>query len=331
MPFSLKVPSWASSFFHKVRYASYFLVDWYINLQDTCLQTNILGFFVYFDSLKISGPSDGMQLFRLISSIQFVLRCSTCFCTVIQYYSITVSQHYSVVLVECYCFVNNCTNAMVQSNILLIIPFFHQNPYSVCSGECNSDYVQFGRDILFITSYRSNKYVMVLLMLILMLMLMLMLIILKVLWKHPGANSFPALWGQRKFGEGGERRGKGFTFAFLHMWTRKFYKTPHTGWNHYSKGDSTCTEDLLRVQRPGDGYLASGFKNGQILSQILGSFPLIFLLPIMTPKMRITIWFRPCSWQYHLQIGQGTRQYPWPWHPSRSLVARRIQITGSIC
>ena len=32
------------------------------------------------------------------------------------------------------------------------------SPFFALPGECNSDYVQFGRDILFITSFRSNKY-----------------------------------------------------------------------------------------------------------------------------------------------------------------------------
>ena len=64
-----------------------------------------------------------------------------------------VLQYCSEVLVE---YILLLCEELVHSSLFL---FCHQNPYSVFSGECNTDYVQFGRDILFITSYRSNKYV----------------------------------------------------------------------------------------------------------------------------------------------------------------------------
>ena len=90
-------------------------------------------------------------------------------------------------------------------------------------------------------------------------------------------------------------------------------------WNHFFQGDPTCQENLLWVERPRDGYLASGSKNCQILSP----------LPNMTQKQKISdCW--PFSWQYHLQIGRDTRQSLSLWHLSRSLVARRILTTGPL-
>ena len=67
----------------------------------------VSGFFVYFDSMKISPPLDGVSLIiilKLVSQLR-----------------------------------------MLNFNNLLR------------TGECEMDYVQFGRDILFITSHRSNK------------------------------------------------------------------------------------------------------------------------------------------------------------------------------
>ena len=67
----------------------------------------VSGFFVYFDSMKISPPLDGVSLIiilKLVSQLR-----------------------------------------MLNLNNLLR------------TGECEMDYVQFGRDILFITSHRSNK------------------------------------------------------------------------------------------------------------------------------------------------------------------------------
>ena len=65
----------------------------------------VSGFFVYFDSMKISPPLDGVSLIIILKLV---------------------------------------SQLRMLNNLLR-------------TGECEMDYVQFGRDILFITSHRSNK------------------------------------------------------------------------------------------------------------------------------------------------------------------------------